>query len=51
MAARMTEIVHPATLAQVKNFHEFVASRSSTLPVMMTLILSMIGVSSAAYKN
>jgi len=43
MTARITEIVHPATLAQVKYFHELgLRERILTLPVMMALVLSMI---------
>jgi hypothetical protein len=43
IAARMTEIVHPVTLAQVKIFHEMgLRERILTLPVMMALVLSMI---------
>jgi hypothetical protein len=43
VAARMTEIVHPVTLAQVKLFHEMgLRERILTLPVMMALVLSMI---------
>ena len=43
MAARITEIVHPATLAQVNYFHELgLRERILTLPVMMALVLSMI---------
>lgn len=43
MAARITEIVHPATLAQVEYFHRLgLSERILTLPVMMALVLSLI---------
>jgi hypothetical protein len=43
VAARMTELIHPITLAQVKIFHEMgLRERILTLPVMMALVLSMI---------
>jgi hypothetical protein len=43
MGARIAEIVHPATLAQVQYFHELgLRERILTLPVMMALVLSMI---------
>jgi len=43
MAARITEIVHPATLAQVAYFHQLgLRERILTLPVMMAFVLSMI---------
>ena len=43
MAARMRELVHPATLAQVGHFHQLgLRERILTLPVMMALVLSLI---------
>jgi hypothetical protein len=43
MAARMRELVHPATLAQVGYFHQLgLRERILTLPVMMALVLSLI---------
>jgi hypothetical protein len=43
MAERISEIVHPATLAQVSYFHELgLRERILTLPVMVALVLSMI---------
>ena len=43
VAARLTEIVHPATLAQVAYFHDLgLRERVLTLPVMVALVLSMI---------
>ena len=43
MNARITESVHPATLAQVSYFHELgLRERILTLPVMMALVVSMI---------
>jgi hypothetical protein len=41
--ARLTELVQPATLAQVAYFHELgLRERLLTLPIMMGLVLSMI---------
>lgn len=41
--ARLTELVHPATLAQVAHFHELgLRERVLTLPIMVGLVLSMI---------
>lgn len=41
--ARLTELVHPATLAQVAHFHELgLRERILTLPLMVGLVLSMI---------
>jgi hypothetical protein len=43
MSARITELVHPATLAQVSYFHQLgLRERILSLPVMMALVLSMI---------
>lgn len=43
MAQHLQEIVHPATLAQVKHFYELgLRERTLTLPVMVALVLSMI---------
>ena len=43
VAARLADIVHPATLAQVAHFHELgLRERTLTLPVMVALVLSMI---------
>ena len=43
MAARIKELVHPATLAQVGHFHQLgLRERILTLPVMMALVLSLI---------
>ena len=43
VAARLTELVHPATLAQVAHFHALgLRERTLTLPVMVALVLSMI---------
>ena len=43
MAARITELVHPATLAQVSYYHALgLRERILTLPVMMALVLSML---------
>ena len=43
VAARLAEIVHPATLAQVAHFHDLgLRERTLTLPVMVALVLSMI---------
>src|SRR3990172_7076297 len=42
-AARLTEIVHPATLNQVGYYHQLgLRERTLTLPVMVALVLSMI---------
>lgn len=41
--ARLTEIVHPATLRQVTHFHQLgLRERTLTLPIMVGLVLSMI---------
>jgi hypothetical protein len=43
MTERITELVHPATLAQVDYFHQLgLRERILTLPVMMAVVLSMI---------
>ena len=43
MVARLTEIVHPATLAQVSYFHGLgLRARLLTLPVMVALVLSLL---------
>jgi len=43
VAARLTEIVHPATLAQVDYYHRLgLRERVLTLPVMVALVLSMV---------
>src|ERR1700674_491283 len=43
ITARLTELVQPATLAQVAHFHELgLRERTLTLPLMMGLVLSMI---------
>ena len=43
IAARLTEIVHPATLAQVAFFHRLgLRERILNLPVMVALVLSMV---------
>jgi hypothetical protein len=43
VVARLTELVQPATLAQVAYFHELgLRERILTLPLMMGLVLSMI---------
>ena len=43
VVARMTEIVHPATLAQVSHFQALgLRARVLTLPVMMALVLSLL---------
>src|SRR5439155_7581948 len=43
VAARLSELVHPATLAQVAHFHDLgLRERLLTLPVMVALVLSMI---------
>lgn len=43
ISARLTELVHPATLAQVAYFHDLgLRERILTLPIMMGLVLSMI---------
>ena len=43
MTERITEFVHPATLAQVGYFHQLgLRERILTLPVMMAVVLSMI---------
>ena len=43
MAARITELVHPETLAQVCYYHALgLRERILTLPVMMALVLSML---------
>ena len=41
--ARLTEIIHPATLNQVAHFHQRgLRERTLTLPIMVGLVLSMI---------
>ncbi len=43
VAARLTELVHPATYAQVAHFHALgLRERILTLPVMMAFVLSLI---------
>ena len=43
IAERLTEIIHPATLAQVAHFHRLgLRERVLNLPVMVALILSMV---------
>jgi hypothetical protein len=43
VAERLTELVHPATLAQVAHFHDLgLRERVLTLPVMVALVLSMV---------
>jgi hypothetical protein len=43
VGARLTELVHPATLAQVSYYHALgLRERILTLPVMMALVLSML---------
>jgi len=40
---RLTEIVHPATLAQVSHFHSLgLQERTLSLPVMMAFVLEMV---------
>src|SRR5262245_42733523 len=43
VAARLTELIHPATLAQLDHFRALgLRERTLTLPVMVALVLSMI---------
>ena len=43
VAARLTELIHPATLAQLDHFRSLgLRARVLTLPVMVALVLSMI---------
>jgi hypothetical protein len=43
VAERLTELIHPATLAQVAHFHALgLRERTLALPVMVALVLSMI---------
>lgn len=43
VVARLTEIVQPATLAQVSYFHRLgLRTRLLTLPVMVALVLSLL---------
>jgi hypothetical protein len=43
ISQRLTEIVHPATLAQVAHYHDLgLRERVLNLPVMVALVLSMI---------
>jgi hypothetical protein len=43
VAARLAEVVHPATLAQVDHFRALgLRERTLTLPVMVALVLSMV---------
>lgn len=43
VVARLSEIVHPATLAQVSYFHTLgLRARVLTLPVMMGLVLGLL---------
>lgn len=42
-AARIHEIIHPATLAQVGHYHEMgLRERTLTLPIMVALVLSLV---------
>jgi hypothetical protein len=43
VSARLMELVHPATLAQVSHYHQLgLRERTLNLPVMVALVLSMI---------
>lgn len=43
VSARLTELIHPLTLAQVAHYHDLgLRERTLTLPVMVALVLSMI---------
>ncbi len=43
LAPRLTELIHPATLAQVHAYHALgLRERTLTLPIMMAFILSLI---------
>jgi Transposase DDE domain len=43
MAQHLTELIHPATLAQLAHFHDLgLRARLLTLPVMVALVLSML---------
>jgi hypothetical protein len=43
IAERLTEIIHPATLAQIAHFHNLgLRDRVLNLPVMVALVLSMV---------
>jgi hypothetical protein len=43
MAQHLTDLIHPATLAQLAHFHELrLRARLLTLPVMVALVLSML---------
>ena len=43
IAERLTEIIHPLTLAQVAHFHDLgLRERTLNLPVMVALVLSMV---------
>jgi len=43
IAARLRELIHPTTLAQVAHFHQMgLRERILTLPIMVALVLSMI---------
>jgi len=43
MAQHLTELIHPATLAQVAHFHSLgLRARLLTLPVMVALVVSMV---------
>ncbi len=43
VSARLTELVHPATLSQVAHYHELgLRERTLNLPVMAAIVLSMI---------
>jgi hypothetical protein len=43
IAERLTEIIHPITLAQVAHFHDLgLRERTLNLPVMVALVLSMV---------
>lgn len=43
LAARLTELIHPATLAQVHAYHALgLRERTLTLPILMAFVLSLI---------
>src|SRR5436853_7763836 len=43
MAQHLTDLIHPATLAQVAHFHSLgLRARLLTLPVMVALVISML---------
>src|SRR4030042_5220621 len=44
IAERLTELIHPATLAQIAYFHRLgLRGRVRNLPAMVALVLSMVG--------